>query len=223
MMETLQSGAVEAARRLIRWAYDTYPDRTALSCSFGGASGMVLLDLVLAVEPQAPVFLIDTELLFAETYALVERVERRYGISVQMVRSALTVDEQSAAHGPALWGRDPDACCALRKVEPLRRHMLAYDAWLTAIRRDQSDTRAEITPVSWDAASQVVKVAPLVSWTETDIWDYVREHDVPVNTLHFDGYPSIGCVHCTRRVAPGEHPRAGRWSGLDKTECGLHV
>jgi phosphoadenosine phosphosulfate reductase len=221
-METLQSTALEDARRLVRWAYDTYPDRTALSCSFGGASGMVLLDIVLGVEPRAPVFVIDTDLLFDETYALLERVERRYGITVQRVRSALTVDEQARVHGPALWSRDPDACCALRKVEPMHRHLLDYDAWLTAIRRDQSETRAAVAPVSWDDAAQVVKVAPLVEWSEAEVWDYVREHDVPVNTLHFDGYPSIGCVHCTRRVAPGEHPRAGRWSGLDKTECGLH-
>jgi phosphoadenosine phosphosulfate reductase len=184
---------------------------------------MVLLDLALRVEPQLNVFVVDTELLFPETYALIERVERRYGITVERVQPLQNVDEQNVAHGNALWSRDPDACCDLRKVEPLRRHLRNFDAWLTAVRRDQSETRNAIPVSAWDEAAQIVKVSPLAEWTETDVWSYVQAHDVPVNTLHFDGYPSIGCTHCTRRVAPGEHARAGRWSGFDKVECGIHV
>jgi phosphoadenosine phosphosulfate reductase len=184
---------------------------------------MVLLDLALKVEPRLNVFVADTELLFPETYALIERVESRYGISVEAVRPRASVAEQSASHGEALWARDPDACCNLRKVVPLREHLRGYDAWLTALRRDQSATRAEIPERSWDQAAQVVKVAPLAAWTEDDVWSYVSANDVPVNTLHFDGYPSIGCVHCTRRPAPGEAARSGRWAGFDKVECGIHV
>jgi phosphoadenosine phosphosulfate reductase len=184
---------------------------------------MVLLDLALQLEPKLNVFVVDTELLFPETYALIERVERRYGIAVEHVRPLQSVAEQNRTHGDALWQRDPDACCDLRKVAPLREHLRGYDAWLTAIRRDQSSTRAAIAVTSWDEQAQVVKVAPLAGWTDDDVWAYVRTNDVPVNTLHFDGYPSLGCVHCTRRVAPGEHARAGRWSGFEKTECGIHV
>lgn len=184
---------------------------------------MVLLDLALKVEPQLNVFVADTELLFPETYALIERVERRYGISVQAVRPRESVAEQNATRGDALWASDPDLCCSLRKVEPLRAHLRNYDVWMTAVRRDQSSTRAEISVQGWDQAAQVVKVAPLAPWTESDVWNYVSEHDIPVNTLHFDGYPSLGCTHCTRRVAPGDDLRAGRWVGTDKVECGIHV
>jgi phosphoadenosine phosphosulfate reductase len=184
---------------------------------------MVLLDIALGIDPALPVFLVDTGVLFPETYALVERVEARYGIRIQRAHPAQTIAEQNAAHGDALWARDPDACCALRKVEPLRAFLQPYDAWLTAIRRDQSATRTGVADAAYDAANDVVKIAPLADWTEADVWAYVAEHDIPVNTLHFDGYPSIGCTYCTRRVAPGEGARAGRWAGFDKTECGIHV
>jgi phosphoadenosine phosphosulfate reductase len=184
---------------------------------------MVLLDLALKIEPSLNVFVVDTELLFPETYALIERVERRYGIAVERVRPLESVAVQNVTRGDALWARDPDACCDLRKVEPLRRHLRGFDAWMTAVRRDQSGTRTEIPRQAWDEPAQIVKVAPLADWTEADVWAYVQAHDVPVNTLHFDGYPSIGCTHCTRRVAAGEHARAGRWSGFDKVECGIHV
>jgi phosphoadenosine phosphosulfate reductase len=184
---------------------------------------MVLLDLALAVEPKLDVFVIDTELLFPETYALIERVERRYGIAVEAVRPRESVAMQNATRGDALWASDPNECCNLRKVIPLREHLRGYDAWLTAVRRDQSQTRTEIPEQKWDQQAQVLKVAPLAGWSESDVWAYVNDHDIPVNTLHYEGYPSLGCVHCTRRVAPGEHARAGRWSGTDKVECGIHA
>jgi phosphoadenosine phosphosulfate reductase len=184
---------------------------------------MVLLDLAHRIDPGIHVFVADTELLFPETYALVERVEHRYGIAIERVRPALSVPQQNALFGDALWARDPDACCNLRKVEPLHHHLRDYDAWMTAIRRDQSSTRTETAERGWDATAQIVKIAPLAAWTEDDVWSYVAEHDVPVNTLHFDGYPSIGCTHCTRRVAAGESLRAGRWAGFEKLECGIHV
>jgi phosphoadenosine phosphosulfate reductase len=131
------------------------------------------------------------------------------------------VDEQARHYGAALWARDPDACCALRKVAPHRAFVAGFDAWFTAIRRVQSPTRADIEPVARDG-ERLLKISPLFDWTDADVWAYIEAHGVPVNPLHADGYPSIGCVPCTRRRAPGEDERAGRWAGFAKTECGLH-
>jgi len=217
------STAVATAARTVRLALETYPGRVTLSCSFGGPSGMVLLDLALREEPRLPVFFIDTGLLFEETYELVRRVEARYGIIVESAIPKQSVAEQSATHGDALWRRDPDACCALRKVEPLRAYLRDYDVWMTAIRRDQTAARRTLQTRSWDEVNQVVKLAPLADWRDDLVWAYVHEHHLPFNALHDDGYASLGCVPCTRRVRSGEDVRAGRWPGFIKTECGIHV
>ena len=217
------STAVATAARTIRLALETYPGRVALSCSFGGPSGIVLLDLALREEPRLPVFFIDTGLLFEETYELVRRVEARYGIIVESAIPKQSVAEQSATHGDALWRRDPDACCALRKVEPLRAHLRDYDVWMTAIRRDQTVARRTLQTRSWDEVNQVVKLAPLADWSDDLVWAYVHEHHLPFNALHDEGYASLGCVPCTRRVRSDEDVRAGRWPGFIKTECGIHV
>jgi phosphoadenosine phosphosulfate reductase len=203
---------VTEARAIVARTVDTFPGRVALSVSFGGASGIVLLDLALQVDRAIRVFFVDTDLLFPETYALVRRVERRYGIAVEAVTPRLTVAEQNAARGDALWSRDPDACCDLRKVEPLHRYLAGLDAWMTGIRREQSSTRSALPITVWNEANAVVKVAPLADWTRDDVWAYVAEHDVPV-----------GCTHCTRRTAAGDDERAGRWAGFAKTECGIHA
>ena len=214
---------IERARALIAHTLETYPGRVALSVSFGGASGMVLLDLTLRVDAQARVFFVDTELLFPETHALIRRVEDRYGIVVDAVRPPLSVAGQALAHGDALWSRDPDACCALRKVEPLRAYLRDADAWMTGTRREQSATRAQLARVGWDATSQVVKVAPLADWSSDDVWAYIAAHGVPVNALLHDGYRSIGCSHCTARGDANGAERDGRWAGFAKTECGIHL
>ncbi|GAC1564911.1 MAG: phosphoadenylyl-sulfate reductase [Vulcanimicrobiaceae bacterium] len=215
---------LERAAAVLDGALATYRGKIALACSFGGPSGMVLLDLVVARDPAVPVYFLDTGLLFEETYALVERVKDRYGIEPIAVRSELSVDQQAARFGEALWARDPNACCAIRKVEPQRAFLAPYDAWITGIRRDQSATRANASTVSNDdAAGGIAKIAPLADWTSSDVWSYVFAHDVPYNPLNDHGYPSLGCTHCTRAIAPGEDPRAGRWSGFDKLECGLHA
>jgi len=224
-MDTLTdlSAAVETARLLIRSALEAHPGKVALSCSFGGPSGMVLLDLALREEPRLPVFFIDTGLLFGESYDLIARVEARYGIAVEVARPKQSVAEQAATHGDALWRRDPDACCALRKVDPLRAYLHDYDVWMTAIRRDQTAARGALAASAWDEANQVVKLAPLAGWSEERVWAYIKAHDVPVNPLHADGYTSLGCVPCTRRVRSDEDARAGRWPEFAKTECGIHV
>jgi phosphoadenosine phosphosulfate reductase len=213
--------SVASAERIVRETLARHPGRVALACSFGGPSGMALLDLALRVERALPVYYVDTGLLFPQTYALVERVAHRYGIVPLAVAPELSLDAQARALGPELWARDPDRCCALRKVAPNRAFLAGYDAWFTGIRRAQSSARAGIEPFEDDGAG-LLKVSPLFDWSDAEVWAYVNEHGVPVNALHADGYPSIGCVPCTRRPAPGEGGRAGRWAGFAKTECGLH-
>jgi phosphoadenosine phosphosulfate reductase len=212
------------ARRVLEWAFAVYRDRLALACSFGGPSGLVLVDLLARSGLRAPVYFLDTGLLFAETYALIDHVRERYGIEVEPVRSEFDLEEQSERYGAQLWARDPDACCNIRKVVPQRAFLARFEAWITGIRRDQSATRGETKFVDWDGEpGGLAKVCPLADWSETDVWAYVSKHGVPYNPLHDAGYPSLGCVPCTRRVAAGESARAGRWPGFAKTECGLHV
>jgi phosphoadenosine phosphosulfate reductase len=208
--------------QVLAWAFATYGDNIAMATGFG-VEGMALLDIAFRVNPDVKVFTGDTEFLFPETYDLIDRVEARYGIKVERLYSELTPEEQERAYGKALWARDPDQCCGLRKVEPLRRKLASLDAWVTAIRRDQTSERAGVRKVDWDEKFNLVKVSPLADWTREAIWSYVVKHDVPYNPLHDRNYPSIGCTHCTRALQPGEDPRAGRWSGFRKTECGLHT
>ena len=223
--------AAEHARRLtdaspqeiLTWAYRQFHPRLLMACSFGGASGMVLVDMAMKIQKDARIFYIDTDFLFPETYETVQKVEQRYGFKAEVYKSLLTPEQQAEKHGDELWKRTPDNCCGLRKVEPNERAMATVDAWITGIRKDQSKTREEVAVVQWDEGFDVVKVNPLASWTEDQAWDYVREHKVIVNALLGRGYKSIGCTHCTRPVKAGEDARAGRWDGFDKVECGLHV
>jgi len=206
----------------LRWAFSTFKNDVAMASAFG-AEGLVLIDIATRVNPAMNIFIGDTEFLFPETYDLIDRVERHYGVSVERVFSALTPEEQERVQGPALWSRNPDLCCSIRKVEPLRKKLSELKAWITSIRRDQTSVRAQARKVEWDEKFQLVKINPLADWTSEQVWTYIRRHKVPYNALHDRNYPSIGCTHCTRAVRPGEDPRAGRWSGMQKTECGLHT
>jgi phosphoadenosine phosphosulfate reductase len=208
--------------QVLDWAFATYGEKVAIATGFG-VEGMVLLDIAARVNPDLKVFTGDTEFLFPETYDLIDRVEEKYGIKVERLYSDLTPEDQELGYGKALWARDPDLCCSLRKVEPLRRKLATLDAWMTAIRRDQTQDRATAHKIDWDNKFDLVKISPLADWTRETIWRYVAKHDVLYNPLHDRNYPSIGCTHCTRAVQPGEDPRAGRWSGFGKTECGLHT
>jgi phosphoadenosine phosphosulfate reductase len=210
-----------SAREVLGWAYDRFQSRIALASGFG-AEGMVLIDMASRVRPDFRLFTLDTGFLFPETYALMAKVEQRYGVRVERCRSALTPEEQAVAYGDALWSRQPDHCCGLRKVEPLTKKLAELQAWITAIRRDQSAARANAGKVEWDTNFGLVKINPLADWTWAQVWEYIRSHDVPYNPLHDQSYPSIGCTHCTRPAEPGHDLRAGRWPGLQKTECGLH-
>ena len=217
------AGRFESAdpESVLRWALDAYGPRICLACSFG-AEDMVLLDMCARLRPGVDVFYLDTGLLFEETYRLIERVAATYPVRVLRVLPELTVEQQAQRYGEALWSREPDRCCALRKVEPLRRFLQGYDAWITGVRRQQSPSRAKAQAVEWDGRFGLVKVNPLVRWSRDDVWRYIRERGVPYNPLHERGYPSIGCWPCTTPVRDGEDERAGRWRGFSKTECGLH-
>ena len=201
---------------ILRWAQETFSDGLTLACSFGGVTGMVLLDMVQNAAPQVSVFTLDTGFLFPETHDTREAAARKYGFTPLVMTPA-----PNATPGPRL--PSVDACCAARKVEPTGRALAGKSAWIAGLRRDQSKTREQVLPVRWDDEFGLYKIAPLFAWTEEDCWEYVRRRDVPVNPLHAQGYASIGCTTCTRAVAPGEDLRAGRWSDLEKTECGLHL
>ena len=209
---------------VLTYALERHFPHIVLACSFG-AEDVVLVDMIHRINPRAPLFYLDTDFLFKETHEVRDRLIEKYGFSpnqVIQVKSRLTPEQQAAQYGEALWTRDPDRCCELRKVEPLGRILSGYSAWITGIRRDQASTRAHAGLVEWDKKFQLVKFNPLAKWTAADVWAYIRVHEIPYNPLHDRNYPSIGCTHCTAPVMPGEDPRSGRWNNFDKTECGLH-
>jgi phosphoadenosine phosphosulfate reductase len=212
----------QSAEAILQWAAERYAPRLTFATGFG-MEGCVLIDLIARAELPIDLFTLDTGLLFPETYELWRRLEARYGVTIRAVRPEHTVEAQGRLAGPELWASDPDQCCELRKMQPLRRTLTGFDAWLSAIRRDQTPDRADAPVVGWDGKFGLVKVNPLVRWSFDDVKAYVHEHSVPYNPLHDQGYPSIGCQPCTSPVAPGEDPRAGRWRGREKKECGLHL
>lgn len=209
--------------QILEWAIRKFGEKLTLACSFG-AEDIVLVDALQRIPggKKVDIFYLDTDLHFPETYETRDRLEERYGIRFKRVTPALTLDEQQASYGPALWRQDPNRCCYLRKVQPLEKTLSEYDAWMTGIRREQSPTRRKAQIVEVDQRFRLTKVNPLVHWTSEDVWAYIRERDVPYNPLHDERYPSIGCAPCTRPVHEGEDLRSGRWSGFQKTECGLH-
>ena len=208
------------AQEVLRWAVDTFGDRFVIASSMGDG---LLAHLASSVASGVDVLFLDTGYHFAETIGTRDAVASVYDVTVRTVLPLLSVAQQDEQHGTRLYERDPNACCALRKVEPLARGLEPYTAWASGIRRDEAATRRDIGVVEWDAKRAMVKVNPIATWTQAQADAYVAEHGVLVNPLAYDGYPSIGCAPCTRRVAPGEDPRSGRWAGTTKTECGLHV
>ncbi len=208
---------------ILKWAFQQYHPDISLACSFGGITGMALLDMAVKIEPDVNVFYLDTDFLFQETYALRDEVARRYNIHPVAFTSRWTPEAQAKEFGEALWNRDPDLCCELRKVEPNWRALEGKKAWIAGLRRDQSASRKDLKVVEWDSKFGMVKVNPLATWSEAQVLEYIKQHDVPYNPLYDRGYPSIGCTYCTRAVKPGEDARSGRWSGFAKIECGLHV
>lgn len=206
----------------LRWSQVTFGERLVQVTSFG-PTGIVILDHLVKINPDVAVTTIDTGFLFAETYALWERVEKRYNIRLTVIRPELTPQEQERLLGPMLWDLEPDVCCHERKVKPMAAAVASQHAWITGLRRDQSGARSQTPLVAWDARYELFKLSPLANWGKDDVWSYIRAHDLPYNPLHDSGYSSIGCTHCTRRPARADDERSGRWQGRMKTECGLHL
>jgi phosphoadenylyl-sulfate reductase (thioredoxin) len=209
------------AADVLAWAAERFAPRLGFAFGFG-PEGCVLFDLIARQDLDVDVFTLDTGLLFPETRALWKRLEQRYGRTIRAVHPDQGVDAQARDHGERLWESSPDRCCHLRKVGPLARALGVHDAWISAIRRDQTAARAQARVLEHDPVHGLVKVNPLAGWTRARVWDHLTTHDVPVNALHAHGYPSVGCIPCTGPVAPGEGERAGRWRGQGKTECGIH-
>lgn len=209
-----------SAEEILRWAVDRFGDRFAIASSMGDG---LLAHIAGSVGPAIDILFLDTGYHFAETIGTRDAVASSYAVNVRTILPVLTVGQQDAQHGPQLWNRDPMACCAMRKVEPLDRALEPYLAWGSGIRRDEALSRRGTRVVEWDAKRSKVKVNPIATWTQDEVDAYVERHGVLVNPLAYDGYPSIGCAPCTHRVAAGQDRRSGRWSGQDKTECGLHV
>jgi phosphoadenosine phosphosulfate reductase len=208
-----------SAEQILEWAVETFGERFCITSSMGDA---VLAHLASTVAPGIDLVFLDTGYHFAETIGTRDAVAATLPLTVVNVRPELSVDEQDQKYGSDLFARDPDLCCALRKVKPLRDSLEKYDAWATGLRRAETRDRVIAPVVGWDADKQRVKVSPLARWSAADVERYVEENNVLVNPLQYDGYPSIGCWPCTRRVAPGDDPRSGRWAGTGKTECGIH-
>lgn len=227
-LDELRELATEAGRRLegrraediVAWAAEHFGERFCVTSSFADA---VLIHVVSRVVPGVDVVFLDTGLHFPETLRVRDQVAATMPVNVRSIRPRLTVGQQDGLHGPRLFARDPDQCCALRKVEPLGRALGDYDAWAAGLRRDESPTRANTPVVQLEAGRGKVKVNPLAAWTQAEVDAYISRYDVPVNPLISQGYASVGCWPCTRRTKAGEDSRAGRWPMFDKTECGLHT
>ena len=213
-------GRVEVARSALRWAHDRYGDDLTIASSMGDVA---LVHLAGTTLSGADVFFLDTGYHFAETLATRDAYAAMLPLRIRTIYPLLGVAEQDARHGPRLHDREPDRCCAIRKVEPLARALEGYEAWASGVRRQDAPTRAGTKILEWDHTRSMVKLNPIAGWTDDDVDRYLAEHDVPQNPLQHSGYTSIGCAPCTRPTLEGEDPRAGRWSGSAKTECGIHT
>lgn len=209
--------------QVLSWGYHTFGSDMVLGTGFG-PSGIFLIYRLQELGIKIPIFYLDTHLLFNETYELRDRLEERFNISITRVGTDLSLEEQAEKYGDELWKKNPNRCCHLRKVLPLRNYLSDKKAWITGVRRSDSYTRRKTQFVEWDPENEVIKINPLANWTGNQVWNYIQGKGLPYNPLHDEGYPSIGCIPCTAPVgAEQEDERAGRWSGSEKTECGIHV
>ena len=218
LAEDLESASPQ---EILRWSLEEFGSNVALATGFG-VEGCILIHMLAELDQSARIFYLDTDLLFPQTYELRDRLEQRYGVKIERKAAKLSLNQQAALHGNRIWETNPDLCCKLRKIEPLKQALTGLQAWTTAIRRDQSQTRAGARVVGRDSTFGIVKINPLATWSSRDVWSFALKHEVPYNPMHNEGYPSIGCTPCTTPVQIGEDPRAGRWRGVVKTECGLH-
>jgi phosphoadenosine phosphosulfate reductase len=217
----------ESTARILQWAWERFGGRAAIGTSFQGA-GLVMIHLARQQGLGFPVFTLDTGLLFPETLALKKRLEEFFQWPIEALEPDLSVGQQAEAHGPELWNRDPDFCCTLRKVLPLQGKLAELDCWITGLRRQQSATRTgtnllELYTFDPSSGREIAKLNPMANWSREKVWEYLRQHQIPYNPLHDQGYRSIGCQPCTSKSASGENERAGRWTGFNKVECGIHT
>ena len=209
-------------QEILRWAAVTYGPKLAMATAFG-AEGCAIIAMLSEITQDAYLFNLDTGYQFPETLETRQRLMDKYGLTVHLVGAEQSVSAMEAEHGGPIYDKNPDLCCHIRKVVPLASAIQGYEAWISAIRRDQTPERSDQAIVGWDKKFELVKVNPLANWTKTDVWNFIVKNDVPYNPLHDRGYPSVGCWPCTRAVGAGEDDRAGRWAGTAKKECGLHV
>ena len=211
----------KSPEEILQWGMEQFGEGFSIGSAFG-ASGMALIDMAVRINPDVDIFYIDTDYFFPETLALVDRAQRRYNRPFRRVTADLSVTEQEQTYGLNLYRNDADKCCNIRKVAPMAKALQGSTAWVSALRRDQSPTRAGTPVLRWNEKYGVVKISPLVRWSEADVWAYLHRRNVPYNELHEQNYPSIGCWPCTQPVQPGDDLRAGRWVRLTTLECGLH-
>lgn len=221
LAEVSQSLEEAHPREILRWGIERFKDKFTMATAFG-PEGMCLLHWIAEIDRKTSVFNLDTGYQFAETLELRDRVARKYGLEVELKRPALSVAEYEQINGGPVYKTEPDRCCRERKISLITEAVQGKHCWASAIRRDQTKDRSVVPIVGWDKKFQLIKISPLANWTKAQIWQTIMDHDIPYNPLHDQGYPSIGCWPCTRAVLLGEDERAGRWSGSQKTECGLH-
>lgn len=206
---------------LLIWGSEKFGIEAVLGTGFG-PSGVILIHKITNLGLDIKMFCLDTNLLFDETYRLWDKIEKKFNVTVESVSPILTLEGQSELYKEELWKSDPDKCCHLRKVLPLQKYLSNKSAWITGLRRSQSQMRKDVQKVEWDPSNKVLKLNPLADWTQNEIWSYIDEYELPYNPLHDEGYPSIGCIPCTEPAVGGSE-RSGRWKNLEKTECGIHL
>lgn len=216
----------EPLESILTWTWETFGPKAAIGTSFQG-SGLVIIDHAVRLGLKFPVFTLDTGLLFPETYELKQRLEDFFGIEIEALQPEQTVEEQHETYGRDLWKTNPDTCCTMRKVLPLQQRLSTLDVWITGVRRNQSDTRAQtkiLELYEFDALRglHIFKLNPMANWSREAVWDHIKQRQIPYNPLHDRGYRSIGCWPCTK-ASSGDNERAGRWEGFNKTECGIHT
>ncbi|PIC64532.1 phosphoadenylyl-sulfate reductase [Sporosarcina sp. P13] len=213
----------KGASEVLQWAYDHYEEELVYACSFG-IEGIVLLELISRVKPDAKIIFLDTNYHFKETYETIEKVKKRYPqLQIHLQQPTLTIEEQTEQYGLDLWKTNPNQCCDLRKIKPLEVAISSSTAWISGLRREQSENRKSTEYLNQDQRFEKIKVCPLIHWTWKDVWRFVHKHQLEYNILHDQGFPSIGCATCTKPAFTEEDMRSGRWSGSGKTECGLHT
>lgn len=221
--ESLKTITFKESLECLKWAYKEYGESIVYACSFGAESS-VLLHLISKVKPNANITFIDTSLHFKETYEILNEVKEKYPeFQISTIHSNLSLEDQEKQYGPKLWGNNPNLCCQIRKIEPLKEKLKNYKAWISGLRRSQSETRANIEYLNMDHKFKIIKICPLIHWKWDEIWTYIKLHDLPYHELHDKSYPSIGCKVCTKPVYGDVDSRAGRWLNHEKTECGLHM